>query len=223
MLDTIMNFLADYGVVVVFVGILVESSGLPVPGESLLVAAGVLASQGRLNILAVFLAAWAGGTLGDNVGYVLGRRYGRPFVYRYGAKIGLTRPRIERIEQRFLQRGPPIVLIARFILVLRQLCGFVAGTAHMPWWRFSFYNALGAALWAGAYIGGAYLLGAAVERYLQAGRWVFAGVALVFVIASGTTIYGFVRETRPDEAAPGDDGGTPPGGAETPAAKIGAP
>lgn len=202
MLDQIMNFLAEYGVVVVFAGVFIESSGLPVPGESLLVAAGVLASQGKLDILAVFLAAWIGGTLGDNVGYLLGYRYGRPFLYRYGERIGLPRPRVERIEQRFLERGPPIVLIARFILVLRQLCGFIAGTAHMPWWTFSFYNALGAALWAGAYTGGAYLLGTAVERYLSAGRWVFAGVAAVFVIASATTIYGFIREGRSDDAHP---------------------
>lgn len=216
MLDTLLNFLAAYGVVVVFAGIFVESSGLPVPGESLLVAAGVLAGQGRLDIVAVFLAAFAGGTLGDNVGYLLGRRYGRPFVYRYGARIGLTRERIDGIERRFLRRGPPIVLIARFILVLRQLCGFVAGTAHMPWWRFSFYNALGAALWAGAYIGGAYLLGAAVERYLSAGRWVFAGVALVFVIASGTTIYGFIRESRADEAGEAAKDQPPPGNVGAP-------
>ena len=199
MLDQIMNFLAEYGVVVVFLGIFIETSGLPVPGESLLIAAGVLASQGKLEIWAVFLAAWIGGTLGDNVGYVLGYRYGRPFVYRYGAKVGLPRARIEVIEARFLKRGPPIVLIARFILILRQLCGFLAGTAHMPWWRFSFYNALGAALWSGAYAGGAFLLGTAVERYLSAGRWVFAGIAVVFVIASGTTLYGFFREARATE------------------------
>ena len=200
MLDQIMNFLAEYGVVVVFLGIFIESSGLPVPGESLLIAAGVLASQGRLGIVEVFLAAFVGGTLGDNVGYVLGYRYGRPFVYRYGAKVGLPRARIEVIEARFLKRGPPIVLIARFILILRQLCGFLAGTAHMPWWRFSFYNALGAALWSGVYCGGAYLLGTAVERYLSAGRWVFAGIAVVFVIASGTTLYGFFREARSAKA-----------------------
>jgi membrane protein DedA with SNARE-associated domain len=198
MLDQIMNFLADYGVVVVFLGILIESSGLPVPGESLLVAAGVLASQGRLGFLEVFLAAWAGGVLGDNVGYVVGYRYGRPFVYRWGMKMGLSRQQIARMEQRFLDRGPPIVLIARFILILRQLCGFIAGTTRMPWLKFSLYNVLGAALWTGAYSGGAYLLGTAVERYLSAGRWVFGAVALVFVIASGTTILGFIREARRD-------------------------
>ena len=215
MLDQIMNFLAEYGVMVVFLGIFIESSGLPVPGESLLIAAGVLASQGKLNIVEVFLAAWIGGTLGDNVGYVLGYRYGRPFVYRYGAKVGLPRARIEVIEARFLKRGPPIVLIARFILILRQLCGFLAGTAHMPWWRFSFYNALGAALWAGAYSGGAYLLGTAVERYLSAGRWVFAGIAVVFVIASGSTLYGFFREAR----ASGEPNADVPAPATEPASK----
>ncbi|WP_102959921.1 DedA family protein [Mangrovicella endophytica] len=207
MLDGIMDFIAHYGVLVVFASIFVESSGLPVPGESMLVAAGVLASQGRIGIVEVFLAAWIGGTLGDNVGYLLGYKFGRPFVYRYGGKIGLSRSRIALIEQRFLKRGPPIVLIARFILILRQLCGFIAGTAHMPWWRFSFYNALGAALWSGAYAGGAYLLGAAVEHYLSAGRWVFAGVAVIFVIASATTIWGFIREARGGEA---EDPSLPP-------------
>lgn len=204
MLEPLMDFLAEHGVWVVFGGIFLESSGLPIPGESLLIAAGVLASQQRLDILAVFLAAWAGGVLGDNVGYVVGYRYGRPFVYRYGARIGLRRAKIERIEKRFLERGPPIVLIARFVLVLRQLCGFLAGTARMPWWRFSFYNALGAALWAGVYTGGAFVLGAAVERYFSAGKWAFAAIAVVFVIASATTVYSFFKEAADDDSAAGD-------------------
>lgn len=196
MLDQVLSFLADYGAVVVFTGIFLESSGLPIPGESLLIAAGVLASQGELDFSSVFLAAFVGGMLGDNVGYVIGRRYGRRFVYRYGARVGLPKARILVIERRFRERGPPIVLVARFILVLRQLCGFIAGTARMPWWEFSFYNAVGAGLWAGVYCGGAYILGAAVEEYLAAGHWVFAGVALVFLVASGTTLYGFFCEAR---------------------------
>ncbi|MBC8128724.1 MAG: DedA family protein [Rhizobiaceae bacterium] len=204
MLDSLMSFLAEHGVWVVFVGIFLESSGLPFPGESLLIAAGVLAGQNRLDIFGVFLAAWTAGVLGDNVGYAIGYRYGRPFVYRYGARVGLARSKVARIEKRLLERGPPIVLIARFVLILRQLCGFLAGTAHMPWWQFSFYNALGAALWAGVYTGGAFVLGAAVERYLSAGTWVFAAVAIVFVVASGMTVYGFVREGNAEDDEEGE-------------------
>lgn len=207
MLDAIMGFVADYGVVVVFLSILIESSGLPVPGESMLVAAGVLASQGRLEFWQVFLAATLGGIAGDNVGYLLGLRYGRRFVYKWGVRAGLPKSRIAELERRFLERGPPIVLFARFIFILRQLCGFLAGTARMPWWRFSVYNVLGAALWSGAYAGGAYLLGAAVERYLAASHWVFAGVAAVFVVALATTIWKFVREAR---GAPADEDDLPP-------------
>lgn len=196
MLDALMAWLADYGVGFVFLTILVESSGLPVPGESLLVAAGVLAGQGRLAFWQVFLAAWAGGFLGDNVGYLLGRRYGRGFVYRYAARFGIPQDRVLHLERRFLRRGPPIILFARFIFILRQLAGFLAGTARMPYARFSFFNLIGAALWPAAYCGGAYLLGSAVEKYLAAGRWVFAGVALIFVVALGTTIWTFAREAR---------------------------
>jgi membrane protein DedA with SNARE-associated domain len=196
MLDAVMSRLADYGAGIVFLTILVESSGLPVPGESLLVAAGVLAGQGRLPFWEVFLAAWAGGFAGDNIGYALGRRYGRGFVYRYAARFGIPRERVLHLERRFLERGPPIILFARFVFILRQLSGFLAGTAGMPYGRFSLFNLLGAALWPLAYCGGAYALGSAVEAYLAAGRWVFAGVAVVFVIALGLTIRTFLREAR---------------------------
>jgi membrane protein DedA with SNARE-associated domain len=188
----------------VFVTILVESSGLPVPGESLLIAAGVLAGQGRIAIAHVFIAAWAGGVAGDAIGYGLGRRYGRRFVYRYAAKFGVPERKVAELEAKFLRRGPPIVLFARFVFILRQLAGFLAGTARMPYGRFTFYNVLGAALWPLSYCGGAYLLGAAVERYLAMGRWVFAVVALVFVAALGTTIYGFARELRGTAIEPTD-------------------
>jgi membrane protein DedA with SNARE-associated domain len=202
-LDQIMTWLADYGIVIVFLTVLVESSGLPVPGESMLIAAGVLASQGRITFWEVLLAAWIGGALGDAIGYGLGRRYGRRFVYRYAAKFGVPQRKVAELEARFLRRGPPIVLFARFIFILRQLAGFLAGTARMPYGRFTFYNVLGAALWPLSYCGGAYLLGAAVERYLAMGRWVFAAVALVFVAALASTVYGFVREVRgaKDEAS----------------------
>ncbi|WP_152044978.1 DedA family protein [Aureimonas psammosilenae] len=207
MLDTIMNWIADYGVIIVFLMILVESSGLPVPGESMLVAAGVLAGQGRITFWEVFLAAWAGGTIGDNIGYLLGRRYGRRFVYRYAARFGIREAQVARLEARFLKSGPPIILFARFIFILRQLAGFFAGTARMPYGQFSFYNVLGAALWPAAYCGGAYLLGAAVERYLAMGRWVFLGVGVIFVVALGLTIHRFIKEVRSTSDA---DTQTPP-------------
>ncbi|GGE14571.1 DedA family protein [Aureimonas endophytica] len=208
MLDRIMEWIADYGTVIVFATILIESSGLPVPGESMLVAAGVLAGQGRIGFWEILLAAWAGGALGDNVGYALGRRYGRGFVYRYAGRFGISKSQVARLEQRFLKRGPPIILFARFIFILRQLAGFLAGTARMPYGRFSFYNVLGAGLWPAAYCGGAYLLGAAVEQYLAMGRWVFAAVGLCFVVALGLTIHRFLREIRSEAGK--EDGGLPP-------------
>jgi membrane protein DedA with SNARE-associated domain len=212
MLDAIMNWIADYGIVIVFLTILIESSGLPVPGESMLVAAGVLAGQGRISFWEVFLSAWAGGVVGDNIGYYLGHRFGRRFVYRYAGRFGIPKAHVARLEERFLERGPPIVLFARFIFILRQLAGFLAGTAHMPYGRFTFYNILGGALWPAAYCGGAYLLGAAVERYLAMGRWVFLAVGIVFVIALGLTIRRFIKEVRSAGPEAEEEAAPPPAG-----------
>lgn len=193
MLETVNGFLQDWGYLALFVIVLLESSGLPLPGESLLIAAGIMAGRGSLEIWGVVAAAWAGGTLGDNIGYGLGHRYGRGLAERYGRNVGLTTERLRIVEEDFRRHGPPIVLITRFVLVLRQVAGFAAGTLRLPWWQFLFFNAAGAALWAGAYSGGAFLFGHGIERYLKNSPWAYAAIAAVFVGLAAGTILRFRR------------------------------
>ena len=178
----------DYGVAAVFMILTLESLGLPLPGESLLVIAAVLAGRGDLSFPGLLVAAWAGSVLGDNIGYLIGRMLGHRLILRYGAKIGVTTERLHRVEAVFAHYGPVTVAFARFFAVLRQLNGVVAGIVQMEWRRFMAFNALGGALWVLAWtMAGFYLSrhGARIDvllhklGYLGAG---FAATALVLIL-----------------------------------------
>ena len=119
------------------------------PGETLLIAGALLATQGSFNILLVIATAWCAAVLGDNVGYAIGRFGGRVLVLRYGKYVLLTPERFAYAESFFHRRGGLVVVFARFFEVLRQLNGIVAGVAGMQWWRFLVFNSAGAALWVG--------------------------------------------------------------------------
>jgi len=141
------HIVRDYGVFAVMLILAVEAIGAPVPGETLLIFASVLAGRGELSLPALVIFAWAGAVLGDNIGYAIGRSFGRAAILRYGAKIGLNDARFHSIESIFLRYGSATVVFARFFSILRQLNGIVAGILGMSWWRFLLFNALGGALW----------------------------------------------------------------------------
>ena len=178
------EYLSQYGVVLLFVVVLFESTGLPLPGESLVVASGMLAGEGSFSLIAVLVAAWGGSIVGDNIGYFVGRRYGRKIVVRWGSKFGLGEERFRMVEERFQHYGIAVVLIARFVIILRQLNGFVAGTMKMNWPVFLLYNSISAALWAGVYGGGAYFFGAAFRNFFDShDTWpIFVAAGLVCII-----------------------------------------
>jgi membrane protein DedA with SNARE-associated domain len=156
-------FVQHYGLPGLFVDIYLESMGLPVPGEMLLILASGLAALGQLNIYAVAATAFAGAVLGDNTGYLIGRKLGRPLVVRYGRHVGITRERLDKVERLVQKRGPLIVAGARFVVLLRQLNGIAAGTAGMRWLPFLIANAVGAALWVGLWATLAYQFGATIH------------------------------------------------------------
>ena len=118
-----------------------------VPGESLLIFASVLAGRGEISLPALIVSAWVGSVTGDNLGYLIGRKFGRATVLRYGAKVGLTDERFRGIESTYIRYGYATVVFARFFSVLRQLNGILAGILGMSWWRFALLDAVGAALW----------------------------------------------------------------------------
>ncbi|MFJ8212079.1 DedA family protein [Streptomyces sp. NPDC096033] len=125
----------------------------------MLIAAGVYAGAGRLNIVAVAVIAFVAAVAGDNVGYLIGRSGGRTFVHRWGRYVFLTPERFHKAELFFTRHGGAIVTVARFIEGLRQANGIIAGTSGMPWRRFLAFNTLGAALWVGLWATLAYLAG----------------------------------------------------------------
>jgi membrane protein DedA with SNARE-associated domain len=186
------HFIRAYGVAAVMAIVALEALGAPLPGESLLIFAAVLAGRGDMSLPALLISAWVGSVLGDNVGYWIGRKLGRAAVARYGARIGLTAARFGAVEAMFARYGAATVAFARFVDVLRQLNGVVAGTLGMAWRRFLLFNALGAALWVGLWVLGAFYLGEHMSTIMLLARrgGVVAGVmaavalfvALVFLL-----------------------------------------
>jgi membrane protein DedA with SNARE-associated domain len=157
---------AAYGALALFLIVYFESFGVPLPGESALIAAALLAARGDLVIAHVFLASWLGGVFGDSTGYLIGRFGGRLLLQRFGALVKLTPERLSRLEILARKRGFIMVLTARFIVVLRQLNGLVAGSVGMPWRHFVLSNMLGAALWAGFWTIGPYFFADLFRRWI---------------------------------------------------------
>ena len=141
------SFVRHYGAFAVMPILAIEAVGAPVPGELLLIFASVLVGRGEMSLPALLLFAWVGSVLGDNLGYLVGRKLGRGAIVRYGTKFGLTDERFNGIERVYVRYGSATVLFARFFSILRQLNGIVAGTLGMSWWRFVLLDAAGAALW----------------------------------------------------------------------------
>ena len=176
------QFVRNYGVVAVSVLLALESLGAPLPGETVLIFGSVLAGRGEMSLPALLIFAWAGSVLGDNIGYLLGRKLGRAAVSRYGARIGLTATRFDAVEAMFKRYGAGTLVFARFVNVLRQLNGIVAGTLGMEWPRFLACNALGAALWVGLWVLGASVLGAHISAMTGLARHI--GIVGGLVVAA---------------------------------------
>jgi membrane protein DedA with SNARE-associated domain len=153
------GFVRDYGLIALFVIIYFESFGAPLPGESAMIGASVLAIRGDFPIVDVFLVVWIAAVLGDSTGYAIGHFGGQPLLHRYGPLVKLTPERLEKLHELFKRRGPIIVVGARFVVLLRQFNGLVAGSAAMPWRYFVMANIVGAAIWSAVWSFGPYFLG----------------------------------------------------------------
>ena len=140
-------------------GILIESAGIPFPGEALLLAAGAWAAARHMSLPLVILCAFAGATIGADLGYYLGYRGGRPFVERFGSFFRIKPDHISRSEMFFARHGGKAILAARFLLGLRTWGSMLAGMARMPFWRFQIFSMLGALIWAVVIGFAGYLLG----------------------------------------------------------------
>jgi membrane protein DedA with SNARE-associated domain len=181
------HFFTSHGLPLLFAVVMLESFGVPLPGETALIAFGVLASQGHYSIVAVIAVAAAAAIIGDNLGYLLiGRLGGRRLFERWGP----LRRRAERIlpptEELMAKHGGKVVFFGRFVTILRYTAAWVAGIAGMPWRTFLFWNAAGGICWAtlvglvAYYAGGA--AADAIQRYGIYAAAVIAGAVLVFYV-----------------------------------------
>lgn len=172
------------GYPVLFLLVMAESGGAPVPGETSLIAAAVLASQGKLQIAAVIPLAAAAAIVGDNIGYQIGRRGGRWLLQRPG-RLHRQRLRVlEAGEPFFARHGAKAVFFGRFLLGLRVWASWLAGATHMRWRAFFFWNATGGICWATGVGLAAYFLGHAAGSALHT-FGLFGLIAVVVAVALG--------------------------------------
>jgi membrane-associated protein len=142
------DFVEQYGLVIVFLVVALESGGAPLPGETALVAASILASQGSYSIVSVIAVGAAAAIIGDNGGYWGGRLLGRRFLQRYALVRRFSAKVLPRAERFFQRHGGKAIFLARWTSGLRVAGAWIAGFAHMEWWRFFFWNATGGIFWA---------------------------------------------------------------------------
>lgn len=189
----LLDLFARYGYWVVFVGVMLENAGLPVPGETALVAGGALAHLGRLSFTWVVIIAMCGAILGDNLGFLIGRHGGRALAERHGWRVGLTPARLTLFDQFFERHGARTVFIARFVTGLRVFGAVLAGASGLRWPKFLFYNATGAIVWSLAVASAGYALARSwdtLERWI--GRTGLIGLAIAAVLV----IVGVMRARR---------------------------
>ena len=205
---------ATHGYWVLFVGIMLENAGIPLPGETALLAAAFLSSPesgGHLHLWTVMIVAASGAIVGDNLGYWVGRHWARERINRGKRFLFLTPSRVQRAERYFDKYGALTVFFGRFVALLRIVAGPAAGVAGMPWGRFFIANAAGAIVWAAAisligyYAGGAW---EALHRWLGNAAWAIAGV-VVFVVVAWHFVPYFLKSNELEPIAPTQPPTTP--------------
>ncbi|MCE2565368.1 DedA family protein [Komagataeibacter sp. FNDCF1] len=165
LLQHLEHLFQHYGYGVIGVIIMLESMGIPLPAETLLISAALYcATTHKMNIAWVAMAAIIGAIMGDNFGYLIGRWLGYPLLERHGRRVGLTAARLQTGRFLFRRYGGIVVCLGRFIAILRVFVALLAGANRMPWGRFVVYNALGGIAWAGGYAYAAYYLGHRITR-----------------------------------------------------------
>lgn len=147
-MHAVVAWLAQYGYFGLALGVFFESAGLPLPGETALLAAAFAAGHGALSLPLVIAIAAVAAVLGDNLGYVIGRRLGRPWLERHGRRLLITPARLDRVDRFFHRFGGWAVALARFVTGVRVLAAVSAGAARMPWATFFRFNVMGAVIWA---------------------------------------------------------------------------
>jgi membrane protein DedA with SNARE-associated domain len=196
-LNAVGDQLDHYGYWAVLLLVMVEDFGIPVPGETILIAAAIFAGAGRLNIVAVGVIGFVAAILGDNIGFALGHFGGRALALRWGKYVGLTEERLVKAEFFFEKHGGKIIVVARFIEGLRQANGIIAGISGMHWRRFLIYNAIGAGLWVGTWVSIGYFAGNHIDTiYHYITNYSYYVLIAVGVVVVALIVRHIVRRRR---------------------------
>ena len=182
-MDEIFSLIEHYGYLFVFFGVMLGCSGIPFPGATILLAAGILVQQGHLNLGYAIVFGILGAILGSQIGYWAGKRGGRSFVLKWGRYVKITPERLGRVEQFFVRYGGKAVFASRFVSVFRMLGAPVAGISQMRRGTFFLYSALGGIVWATVVVLLGYFFG---QSWTGARHWTERGpllLALIFVVA----------------------------------------
>jgi len=209
-LGDLLHLMGRYGYLVVFFGVMLESAGVPLPGETVLIAAGALVHRGVLDPGDALFFGILGAVVGDQIGYWAGRFGGRPFVLRWGKYAFITPERLGRAERFFARHGGRAVFLARFVTGLRVFGALVAGMSRMPWGKFALYNVLGGTVWAAAAVSLGYFLWASISLVEHwAGRFSLLLVAALVLVVILRQSYRKAMRTRsgenPKESSPDPD------------------
>ncbi|MFE6847888.1 DedA family protein [Streptomyces sp. NPDC057686] len=195
-----------------------ESLGIPLPGEIILVSSALLASQhGEIDPVVLGVCASTGAIVGDSIGYAIGRRGGKPLLDRLGRRFPkhFGPDHVAQAERAFDRWGMWAVFFGRFVALLRIFAGPLAGVLHMPYWRFLVANILGGILWAGGTTAVIYSIGIVAEPWLKGFSW----VALLLALLIGLTVTLVLRSRMKKAAAASGAAAAETAAAETAAAE----
>ena len=180
--QTLHHLLGRYGYAAVFVFVMVESLGVPFPGETMLIAAALYAGASHhLAVALIWATAAAAAIIGDNIGFGVGHWGGYRLLLRYGPKVRLDQRKLKVGRLMFDRHGGKVVFLGRFVSVLRTYAAFLAGTNRMHWPRFLAFNAAGGIVWSAAYAFSFYYLGS-VLRGIRAPLDIGLGAAAAVVV-----------------------------------------
>jgi membrane protein DedA with SNARE-associated domain len=204
-LNRVLDLYESYGYFVIFVPVLLETAGLPLPGETVLLFSGVAASQGRIDPWIAIVVGSAAAIIGDNIGYAIGRYGGRRLVMKL-AHVGRIESSLAWGETFFAKHGGKTVFVARWIFGLRIFGAWIAGMVHMPWRVFFLWNAAGGITWCVSVIGLGYFFGHSLD-VIEKALGIGGVIAVVTVAVIGLGFWRRFERSKvhghaPDEPAP---------------------
>jgi undecaprenyl-diphosphatase len=171
--------------------------GLVAPGEFTIMLGGVVAGQGRIDVIALLALVWFCAVAGDTTSFLLGRRLGRGFMERHGPKIGINEARLQQVERFFDRHGGKAILIGRFVGLVRAIAPFLAGASRMPYRRFAPYDIVGAGLWGTAFVMLGYVFWHSFDRVAKiASKGALALGLVIALVVGGIAAVRFLR--RPE-------------------------